>query len=182
MNELQNKGPTQAFKEWGNMWKRMGNSLKDTFSDMKTTFSSIGNNIQEGYSEIDKADLAIRGVKVVTGSVAVGACVASPCGIGGATMAAVGAINIADGMTGLSTVSESLQTVGANKSFADGTAGVVDILGGGKGQIDNIYSIGKGMVTSPSGSNLFRDLSLATADMAVYQKEFNGNLEKIFGK
>ncbi|KZN46675.1 FG-GAP-like repeat-containing protein [Pseudoalteromonas luteoviolacea] len=57
-NELQNS-PGRMFKEWGDMWKRAGDSLKSLFDDTKTSVQKVSESITDAKNVA--GELAIRG-------------------------------------------------------------------------------------------------------------------------
>ncbi|MCU4676863.1 hypothetical protein N7931_14615 [Catenovulum sp. 2E275] len=113
---------------------------------------------------------------------AVGSCIfAEPCGILGGIAAVLGGVSIADG-TGKSVISEGLQNyAGVPGPWAEGTAATIDLLGGGKGHIDNLYGLAKSLGTVNSEGKLLFETVITGSDMILYQYELQDNIDKLSG-
>ncbi len=125
------------------------------------------------------ASPVVRTAKIVLGTAAITACaVAEPCGAVAATMAGVGAVNVADGLMGESSVSYALHAGGVDLNTADAVAAGVDLIGGGKGQLDNLADVGKALV-SDGAAKLGAKVVAGVTDMAIMQMEASENLDKL---
>jgi hypothetical protein len=108
------------------------------------------------------------------GAVEVVGCAATPCGVIGAVGTAVGLVN---GLTESNVVSSALQGAGVNQDFADGAA-AVDLVLGGKAQVDNIGETATKLFTG-TGVEVAASLAKSTVDMTTTQATLNENIDKV---
>ena len=136
------------------------------------TMSQVDANMREIQKTMDPAEVNMRYAKMSIGSFAM---LAS----GGSLAFAAGALTFADGASGGSVVSTTLQKFGADTSIADGAASVVDLTLGGKGIADGLADIGKTFIFGKDAMELVPKTGMLAAETALTQYELKGNVGNV---